>query len=269
MRAVTVMLCVALCCIFLHCAVLLFPVLRVSAPLLSLCAFPCARRQLNMGEGKTRVILPMLALHWADKQRIVRLNLLPTLIDEAYSHLHSVLTASVLGRKLFTLPFQRDVQLTVQSTKAMRAALNYCQQVGSKIYPARHAVTGLTLKDPASCAGHTTTDKPLNSAGSPASELLLPCQSALLLCRKGVFYSWPLNTACLWASSGMSCEIESSWMCVQPWIEWLRPPILIFWMRVMSSYTTGATLDQGHCMRCRPIRHTAKQPHFTLMPRPA
>ena len=28
--------------------------------------------QLNMGEGKTRVILPMLALHWADGKRLVR-----------------------------------------------------------------------------------------------------------------------------------------------------------------------------------------------------
>ena len=27
--------------------------------------------QLNMGEGKTRVILPLLALHWADGSRVV------------------------------------------------------------------------------------------------------------------------------------------------------------------------------------------------------
>jgi hypothetical protein len=32
---------------------------------------PGAVVQLNMGEGKTRVILPMLALHWADGQHIV------------------------------------------------------------------------------------------------------------------------------------------------------------------------------------------------------
>ncbi len=33
---------------------------------------PGAIVQLNMGEGKTRVILPMLALHWADGSRLVR-----------------------------------------------------------------------------------------------------------------------------------------------------------------------------------------------------
>ena len=32
---------------------------------------PGAIAQLNMGEGKTRVILPMLALHWADGSRVV------------------------------------------------------------------------------------------------------------------------------------------------------------------------------------------------------
>jgi hypothetical protein len=32
---------------------------------------PGAVVQLNMGEGKTRVILPMLALHWADGKHVV------------------------------------------------------------------------------------------------------------------------------------------------------------------------------------------------------
>ena len=32
---------------------------------------PGAIVQLNMGEGKTRVILPMLALHWGDGSRVV------------------------------------------------------------------------------------------------------------------------------------------------------------------------------------------------------
>jgi hypothetical protein len=82
-----------------------------------------------MGEGKTRVILPMLALHWADGTRIVRLNVLPTLMEEAYAHLHSCLTASVLGRKLFTLPFHRDVQPTEGSVLSIRSCLRYCQQV--------------------------------------------------------------------------------------------------------------------------------------------
>jgi hypothetical protein len=38
---------------------------------------PGAVVQLNMGEGKTRVILPMLALHWADGQHVVSVWCLP------------------------------------------------------------------------------------------------------------------------------------------------------------------------------------------------
>ena len=37
-----------------------------------LMADPGAIAQLNMGEGKTRVILPMLALHWGDGSNLVR-----------------------------------------------------------------------------------------------------------------------------------------------------------------------------------------------------
>ena len=32
---------------------------------------PSAIVQLNMGEGKTRVILPMLAMHWGDGTKLV------------------------------------------------------------------------------------------------------------------------------------------------------------------------------------------------------
>ena len=59
----------------------------------------------------------------------VRLNLLSTLLDEAYGFLHRFMCASVLGRKVFTLPFSRDVDITVEGARAMRACLQYCQQV--------------------------------------------------------------------------------------------------------------------------------------------
>jgi hypothetical protein len=43
----------------------------------TLIANPGAVVQLNMGEGKTRVILPMLALHWADGKHVVSVWELP------------------------------------------------------------------------------------------------------------------------------------------------------------------------------------------------
>jgi hypothetical protein len=60
----------------------------------------------------------------------VRLNLLLPLLKEAYNHLHTCLCASVLGRKLFLQPFNRDVEVTDALLAAMRSSLNYCKQVG-------------------------------------------------------------------------------------------------------------------------------------------
>ena len=48
--------------------------------------------QLNMGEGKTRVILPMLVLALCGRGELVRLNFLQELLPEAVDYLHSCLT---------------------------------------------------------------------------------------------------------------------------------------------------------------------------------
>lgn len=52
-----------------------------------------------------------------------------TLLDEAHDHLHNFLCASVLGRKLVTLAFHRNVQIDVKGARAMRACLNHCMKV--------------------------------------------------------------------------------------------------------------------------------------------
>jgi hypothetical protein len=61
--------------------------------------------QLNMGEGKTRVILPLLIMFWGsnteDNDSIIRLTFLTQLLGEAFSYLYQYLSASILGRKLF------------------------------------------------------------------------------------------------------------------------------------------------------------------------
>ncbi|GLC47559.1 hypothetical protein PLESTB_000001100 [Pleodorina starrii] len=111
-----------------------------------LISHPGAIAQLNMGEGKTRVILPMLVLHWADGSRVVRLNFLSTLLEEAYGHLHQHLCAGVLGRKLFVMPFHRDVQLTTAGARAMRASLLHCKQEGGLLLTAPEHRLSLLLK---------------------------------------------------------------------------------------------------------------------------
>lgn len=89
-----------------------------------------------MGEGKTRVILPLLLLHWAVASRdgaVVRLHFLSSLISEAYEFLHHSLTGSLLRRKLFLMPFNRDIQLTQRRAQAMRGCLERCRSEGGAL----------------------------------------------------------------------------------------------------------------------------------------
>jgi hypothetical protein len=111
-----------------------------------------------MGEGKTRVILPMLALECANGQQLVRLNFLPTLLDEAYGHLHRYLTASVLGRKLFLMPFNRDVRLDEIKARTIKACLTYCQQVSIKYYM---ALASCSMSHCFTALSHSTWSSPV------------------------------------------------------------------------------------------------------------
>eukprot|EP00392_Amoebophrya_sp_AT5.2_P012179 g12274.t1 len=77
--------------------------------------------QLNMGEGKTRVIMPMLALLWTvdapsryeiGSQKLVRVTVLSPLLAEMREVLQNILTVGPLDRQLFEIPFNRDVDLS-------------------------------------------------------------------------------------------------------------------------------------------------------------
>ena len=93
--------------------------------------------QLNMGEGKTRVILPLLVLHWAvpseEDGAVVRMHFLSALIGEAFDYLHHVLTGTLLECPLFLMPFNRDVELTLGRAQAMRGCLERCRRAGGAV----------------------------------------------------------------------------------------------------------------------------------------
>lgn len=115
--------------------------------------------QLNMGLGKTRVIVPCLILHWADGSartrsalglsedaNIVRIYLLAQLLEEGFNTLHAMLCASVLGKKLFRLPFHRDVELDGPRARAILDALRHCQRAGGAVILAREHRLSMYLK---------------------------------------------------------------------------------------------------------------------------
>eukprot|EP00037_Helgoeca_nana_P031742 m.409107 g.409107 ORF g.409107 m.409107 type:complete len:3050 (+) comp28456_c0_seq1:346-9495(+) len=108
---------------------------------------PGSVTQLNMGLGKTRVIVPLLLLHWRFSELPVRLNLLPALLPEAHEYFHRGLTgSSVFQLPLFAFPFHRDVDVTAVRVRCMLEELAHCHDAGGAIMVAPESRTSLHLK---------------------------------------------------------------------------------------------------------------------------
>jgi Protein of unknown function (DUF3638)/Protein of unknown function (DUF3645) len=89
--------------------------------------------QLNMGLGKTRVIVPMLVLFWTrdckeKTGRITRLNVLPNLFHEGKDFYRATLTGSIACIRVFTLPFCRDVVLDDRRLASLSLLLTQCRE---------------------------------------------------------------------------------------------------------------------------------------------
>ena len=69
--------------------------------------------QLNMGEGKTQVIIPMVVLEllYGPWRRIPRINLLQALFHESRSNYYRFLTVTGFNIPIIELPFERKVDL--------------------------------------------------------------------------------------------------------------------------------------------------------------
>ncbi|KAJ3080690.1 hypothetical protein HDU99_007692, partial [Rhizoclosmatium hyalinum] len=106
---------------------------------------PGAVLQLNMGEGKTRVIMPMIILA-KSKERLTRVNVLTQLLHEAGEHLHSTLTASVLGVKILELPFNRQINLSPANIVTIRRAILEMQRGGGFVISAPEHRLSMCLK---------------------------------------------------------------------------------------------------------------------------
>ena len=102
--------------------------------------------QLNMGEGKTRVILPMLILHWRKSEKLIRLNFLSSLIQEAFNYLQQNLCSSVIDCKLFHLPFSRDVHVNEEQAMIMYNSLKFCQSTRGVLFVTPQHRLSLKLK---------------------------------------------------------------------------------------------------------------------------
>ncbi len=87
--------------------------------------------QLNMGEGKSHVIVPLVAAALADSRRLVRVVVLKPLAKQMFQLLVERL-CGLPNRRIFYLPFSRDVNVKASSetTQRIRGLFEECARVG-------------------------------------------------------------------------------------------------------------------------------------------
>lgn len=84
--------------------------------------------QLNMGLGKTRVLVPMLILDLMAKDKIGRIILLGSIKGEALEYYRDVLVASLQHVKIFTMPFRREIPLEEDCAQALSNEIYLCKE---------------------------------------------------------------------------------------------------------------------------------------------
>ena len=80
------------------------------------------------------------------REKITRLHFLSALMNEAYTYLQNHLMASILGVRIYLMPFCRDVQLDANSIEMMKNALDDCKTNGGALVVAPEHRLSLELK---------------------------------------------------------------------------------------------------------------------------
>ena len=106
--------------------------------------------QLNMGEGKTSVILPVIAAELADGQSLVRVIVLTSLYATNYQQLVFKL-GGMLGHRVCSLPFRRDFSFDQQHAEKMLSFLNGCRDRRDVMVTVREYLSSLLMKYEESC----------------------------------------------------------------------------------------------------------------------
>ena len=84
--------------------------------------------QLNMGEGKSHVIVPLVATALADSRKFVRVIVLKPLAGQMF-HLLVERISGLPNRRIFYLPFSRDVTMNEQQIQRIHDLFRECARV--------------------------------------------------------------------------------------------------------------------------------------------
>ncbi|KAF8749311.1 hypothetical protein RHS01_10170 [Rhizoctonia solani] len=85
--------------------------------------------QLNMGEGKSSVIVPIIASALADSSKLVRVIVLKPLWRQMFELLVSRLSG-LCNRKIYYLPFGRHLQIDLSGAQRLRNLYEECMREG-------------------------------------------------------------------------------------------------------------------------------------------
>ena len=85
--------------------------------------------QLNMGEGKSSVILPLIILGLQREKGLLRINVLEPLLTITQQLLWARL-GRFSYRRVYTLPFSREVNITIEDLERLKDNLAICQREG-------------------------------------------------------------------------------------------------------------------------------------------
>eukprot|EP00117_Sycon_ciliatum_P000832 scpid1751/ scgid6742/ len=112
--------------------------------------------QLNMGEGKTSVIMPIIAAELADGDALVRLIVLTSLLNTNCNQLIFKL-GGLLNRRVLTLPFRRDIRLTSCQVSTILECVEDCRCDQGVIVTVREHLLSKQLKFYESCCKQDTS----------------------------------------------------------------------------------------------------------------
>lgn len=83
--------------------------------------------QLNMGQGKSSVIVPIIAAALADKKKLVRVVVLKSLAPQMF-HLLVEKLGGLLNRRIFYMPISRSFDLDMQQARQIRDLYEECMR---------------------------------------------------------------------------------------------------------------------------------------------
>ena len=117
--------------------------------------------QLNMGEGKTAVITPIVAAHLAySKHSLVRIIVLPSLYNTNYSTLRYQL-GRFLNHYIFTIPCARDHAIDSTMLSSIYDSMEFAKKNGGIIVTVPEYLKSFQLKYFEACVNHKSENAQL------------------------------------------------------------------------------------------------------------